>query len=121
MKRFFYLIVGFGFIAIAIAGLALPVLPTTPFLLVAAGCFAKSSRRCHQWLLNNKLFGAIILNWQTRRCIPQKSKRVAVLSIAIFGGVSVLFLVPNLYGQLATLLLLLIGLWVVLSLKTCPK
>lgn len=121
MKRFFYLTVGFGFVVLAIIGIALPVLPTTPFLLVAAACFAKSSKRCHKWLINNKLFGPIIHNWQQNRCIPKKAKSIAVLSIVIFGGFSVLIAVPNIYGQLATLALLAVGLSVVLSIKTCPE
>ncbi|WOH37087.1 YbaN family protein [Thalassotalea fonticola] len=120
MKRFLYLAVGFGFVVLAIIGIALPVLPTTPFLLVAAACFAKSSKRCHKWLINNKLFGPIIHNWQKNRCIPKRAKSVAVFSILIFGGFSVLIAVPNIYGKLATLTLLAIGLSVVLNIKTCP-
>ncbi|QBY03848.1 DUF454 domain-containing protein [Thalassotalea sp. HSM 43] len=120
MKRFLYLSVGFGFVGLALLGVFLPVLPTTPFLLVAAACFAKSSRRWHNWLLNNKLFGPIIHNWQTNRCIPKKAKRLAVISILLFGGFSVFFAVPNLYGKLATAALLSIGLYVVLSIRTCP-
>ena len=120
MKRFLYLVVGFGFVALAIIGIALPVLPTTPFLLVAAACFAKSSKRWHKWLINNKLFGAIIHNWQQNRCIPKKAKAIAVCSILIFGSFSVLLAVPNIYGKLATIGLLAIGLSVVLSIKTCP-
>ncbi|WNC69228.1 YbaN family protein [Thalassotalea nanhaiensis] len=121
MKRFLYLAVGFGFVALAIIGIVLPVLPTTPFLLVAAACFAKSSTRCHKWLINNKLFGPIIHNWQKNRCIPKKAKSIAVLSIVIFGSFSVFLAVPNIYGKLATSILLAIGLYVVLSIKTCPN
>ncbi|OUS26390.1 hypothetical protein A9Q98_10745 [Thalassotalea sp. 42_200_T64] len=120
MKRLIYLTVGFGFIALAVIGIVLPVLPTTPFLLVAAACFAKSSTRCHQWLLNNKVFGQIIHHWQTSRCIPQKAKIFAILSILLFGSFSVIIAVPNIYGKVATSLLLCIGLYVVLRLKTCP-
>lgn len=120
MSRLLYLVVGFGFLALAIVGIALPVLPTTPFLLVAATCFAKSSHRCHQWLLDNRLFGPIIQNWQHNRCIPKKSKQLAIMSIFIFGGSSVVFFVPSVFAQLATLVLLSIGLWVVTRLKTCP-
>ena len=120
MKRYLLIVVGFGFVALALAGALLPVLPTTPFLLVAAACFAKSSKRCHNWLLNNKLFGPILHNWHHRRCIPLKAKRVAVLSIIIFGGFSLIFAVPNVIGKIATAVLLAIGLAVVLSLKTCP-
>ncbi|WP_068544261.1 YbaN family protein [Thalassotalea crassostreae] len=120
MKRYLLIAVGFGFVALALAGVVLPVLPTTPFLLVAAACFAKSSKRCHQWLLNNKLFGPILHNWHHRRCIPLKAKRIAMLSIIVFGGSSVIML-PNVYGQIATIVLLLIGFLVVYNLKVCQS
>ncbi|KGK00800.1 YbaN family protein [Thalassotalea sp. ND16A] len=120
MKRFFYLTVGIGFVILAVIGIVLPVLPTTPFLLVAAACFAKSSTRCHRWLLNNKVFGQIIHHWQTSRCIPKKAKTLAILSILVFGSFSVFIAVPNIYGKVATSFFLCIGLYVVLRLKTCP-
>ncbi|WP_371186843.1 YbaN family protein [Thalassotalea maritima] len=118
--RYLILAVGFGFVGLAILGAFLPVLPTTPFLLVATACFAKSSQRWHRWLLNNKLFGPILHNWHHNRCIPFKAKCIAVLSIALFGGFSLLYAVPGFYPKLTTGALLAVGLGVVLSIKTCP-
>lgn len=109
---------GFAFVGLGALGLVLPVLPTTPFLLLAAACFARSSERWHAWLLQNRVFGPIIHNWETKRCIPRRAKRLSIASILLFGGIS-LWAMPSLTLRLVTLALLLIGLGTVLSLKTC--
>ena len=66
-----YLWLSFGFIALALgmAGAVLPLLPTTPFILLAAFCFARSSRRFHNWLLNHRTFGPMIENWRQEGAI----------------------------------------------------
>jgi len=109
-----YLSLGLGFL-----GIFLPVLPTTPFVLLAAACFAKSSPRMHKWLHNSALFGESLQHWESHRCVSRRNKRIAVGSIVLFGGSSLLFAVPTLIGQAVTGALLLIGLTVVLRLKTC--
>lgn len=76
-------IVGLFFVALAILGAALPILPTTPFLLVAASCFAKSSPRMHKLLLENRVFGPLIYHWQASRSIPRSAKIIALTSIIL--------------------------------------
>ncbi len=83
MKRALLLVSGFTCVALGGLGVVLPVLPTTPFLLVAAACFAKSSQRFHAWLLNSPLFGAIIQRWETERCIDPKVKRWAMFVVVV--------------------------------------
>ncbi|MFT6249294.1 MAG: uncharacterized membrane protein YbaN (DUF454 family) [Cognaticolwellia sp.] len=79
----FLKIVGILFVALAFMGVFLPLLPTTPFLLVAAACFAKSSPRLHSMLLSNKIFGPMIYHWQKTRSIPQRAKVLALLSMVL--------------------------------------
>ena len=74
---------GIFFVALAFIGAFLPLLPTTPFLLVAAACFAKSSPRMHKMLLANKVFGPMIYHWQQSRSIPKRAKIVSLSSIVI--------------------------------------
>ena len=74
---------GIFFVALAFVGAFLPLLPTTPFLLIAAACFAKSSPRMHKMLLANKVFGPMIYHWQQSRSIPKRAKIMALSSIAI--------------------------------------
>lgn len=64
-------------------GVVLPVLPTTPFMLLAAACFAKTSPRFHRWLLANRVFGPLIKNWQAERYIEPVTKRRSLLIVAI--------------------------------------
>lgn len=82
-KKFFLKVTGLIFVGLAILGVILPILPTTPFLLVAAACFAKSSPRLQKKLLANKTFGPLIHEWQQHRSIPRKAKRIALLTIIL--------------------------------------
>ncbi|HEY0490330.1 MAG TPA: YbaN family protein [Telluria sp.] len=65
-------------VLLALLGVFLPLLPTTPFLLLASACFARGSTRLHGWLLNNKLFGAYLRNYEQGRGIPLRGKVVAL-------------------------------------------
>jgi uncharacterized membrane protein YbaN (DUF454 family) len=76
-------ITGIFFVGLAILGVVLPILPTTPFLLVAAACFAKSSPAMQRKLLANKTFGPLIHDWQKYRSIPRKAKRIALLTMIL--------------------------------------
>ena len=118
---FLYKLLGFIFLGIAGIGVFLPLLPTTPFLLLSAGCFAKSSSKWHQWLLSNRTFGPIIRNWHDKKCISFSTKMVAFFSIFIFGGYSILFSINNLYLKLIVILLLILGLYYISSIRVCRK
>lgn len=79
-------------LGLGILGIFLPLLPTTPFLLLSAICFSKASPRLHAWLLAHPKFGPVIVDWQTRRVIPLKAKILAtvlmaptVLAATVFG------------------------------------
>jgi len=76
-------VTGIFFVGLAILGVVLPILPTTPFLLVAAACFAKSSPEMQRRLLANKTFGPLIHDWQKYRSIPRKAKRIALLTMIL--------------------------------------
>lgn len=72
--RSLYLVAGIFCVLIGLIGVVLPLLPTTPFLLVAAFFFSRSSERLHQALLNNRYFGKIIRDWEDNGVIPLKAK-----------------------------------------------
>ena len=78
MNRTFWFIVGCLALVCGIAGAVLPLLPTTPFLLVATFAFARSSPRLHAWLIEHPRFGPPINNWHTQRAISRKAKLTAV-------------------------------------------
>lgn len=96
-----------GWIAVVLAtlGVVLPLLPTTPFLLLAAWCFSRSSPRFHHWLLYRSWFGGYIRHWQEHRGLPRKAKRRAVIVILVTFAVS-LWLVKLIYIRLLLLIIL---------------
>jgi uncharacterized membrane protein YbaN (DUF454 family) len=100
-------IAGIFFVCLAGLGVVLPLLPTTPFLLVATACFAKSSPRFHQKLLDNKVFGPLITNWRETRSIPKKAKVIALLSIAVTMIYSSYF-IENTYVKISFILFMMI-------------
>jgi uncharacterized protein len=80
LLKYIYLVIGSLSAALGIIGIFLPLLPTTPLVLLAAFCFFRSSNRAYQWLLNNKLLGPYIRNYYEKKGIPLKTK-VFVLSL----------------------------------------
>ena len=80
--RGLWLAAGWLFLGLGLLGVVLPVLPTTPFLLLAAACFARSSPRLHGWLLNHRTFGPPIRNWEENGAISRRAKRLAVGTMA---------------------------------------
>ena len=86
--RFIWAFAGLVSLALALIGIVLPLLPTAPFLLLAAFCFARSSERLHFWLINHKTLGPPILEWQECGAINPRGKRLATLSIAVVFGIS---------------------------------
>ncbi|MHB1317580.1 MAG: YbaN family protein [Anaerolineae bacterium] len=70
---------GTVFLIIAAVGLVLPLLPTTPFLLLTAGCYARGSGRFYQWLLNNRLFGRYLRDYYEGRGVPLRTKALSLL------------------------------------------
>jgi uncharacterized membrane protein YbaN (DUF454 family) len=89
--------IGIGVAAIALGsvGVVLPLLPTTPFVLVAAFAFAKSSDRLHNWLVNHYVFGPLIDDWNRYGAISMTTKVVAILSMAGLLVISILLAVPT--------------------------
>lgn len=96
---------GLFFVGLAILGAVLPLLPTTPFLLVAAACFAKSSPYFHNLLLQNKVFGPLIYHWQESRSIPKRAKVIAIISMIIAGAWSC-YVLPNIYLKVLVVVLI---------------
>ena len=102
--RWVLLGLGWLFVALGVAGAILPVLPTTPFILVAAACFARSSEHFYAWLLGNRIFGPLVRDWRAHRAIARRSKWLAIGLITVFVGSSALWYVENPWGRGALVL-----------------
>ena len=79
--RAVWFLVGSVALGLGALGVALPLLPTTPFLLLAAFAFARCSTRWHGWLVNHRVFGPIIENWRRHGAIDRRSKAVSAVSM----------------------------------------
>lgn len=93
--RILWLLVGLVALALGAIGVFLPLLPTTPFILVAAFAFMNSSQRLHDWLINHRIFGGLILEWREHGAISRPAKILAIGSMAAVLMVSVAFQAPN--------------------------
>lgn len=104
------LLIACGFLStgLGIVGIVLPLVPTTPFLLLAAACFARSSDLFHTWLLTHKRLGPIIAGYLEGSGIPARAKAVSILMVWLTLPTSALLLVPIAWVQ-ALLILLAIG------------
>jgi uncharacterized membrane protein YbaN (DUF454 family) len=114
-------VLGFLFLGIGTAGVFLPLLPATPFVLLAAACFARSSEKWHRWLLANETFGPMIVNWEQNRCISCRIKLIGVFSMVLVGGFSIFYAVESTSLRIFGGLLMLTGLATIGLIKTCEK
>jgi len=99
VKRLIFL-GGFISLILGIIGIVLPILPTTPFLLLASAAFAKSSERFHKWLLNNKILGAYIKNYREGKGLPLKIKLITISFLWITIIISILLLMKLFWVQI---------------------
>ena len=93
--RILWHLFGWTNVAAGTAGIFLPLLPTTPFLLLAAWAFARSSERAHRWLHNHPRFGPFLHAWHEHRAISRRSKVVAVASLIASVAIATVAGVPG--------------------------
>ncbi len=118
LSRWLLIIEGTFFVGLGIIGIFLPLLPTIPFLLLAAACYARSSKRFYNWLLTNRWFGNYIRNYRERKGIPFKIKILSISFLWIAIGYSAIFIVHILLGRII-LILIAIGVTIhILSIQT---
>ena len=120
--RIFLIIVGCVSLALGILGIFLPMLPTTPFLLLSAAAWVKASPSLYEWLLNHKLFGKYIRNYREHRAIPLRVKIISVLFVWLTIGYCIFAVVDEWWwAQLLMALLATAISWHILSFNTLKK
>jgi uncharacterized protein len=113
MKRTILNIIGWLAVALGTLGVFLPLLPTTPFILLAAWCFSRSSPRFHAWLLYRSWFGPYLRHWQQHKAMPPGAKPRAIIMILLTFALS-LWLVKMFWVRILLLVILfclLIFMW----------
>jgi len=118
MARAVYMVLGFIFLGIGIAGFYIPVLPGTVNLLVAAYFFSMSSERMFRWMMTNKVFGQQLSDYRAGLGIPRNVKIVAVASIALSVALTVTLAISGPWGRAAMVIFGLVGVWFIVTRPT---
>jgi len=95
VKRTLFVIAGTLFLIIGFIGVVIPVLPTTPFLLLAAACYIRGSKRIHYWMINNKVFGDFVKNYMERKGITFKQKVTTLIFLWLTIIISIYYFINN--------------------------
>jgi len=95
MKKTLLLIIGTLSLGLGVVGIFLPVLPTTPFLLLALTCYMKSSQKMYDYILSNKYLSFYVKDYMSHKGIPVKAKLRAILLIWFSIGFSIIFIVDR--------------------------
>ena len=114
-----FLLISAGTISIFLGfiGIFLPILPTTPFLLLAAALYSKSSDKFYNWLIHNRLFGSFIRNYREGKGITLQAKFISLTSLWLVLGSTIIYAIENIYLKI---LLLLIAIGVTIHLLLIP-
>lgn len=119
IKKYLLLIIGTISLVLGTIGIFIPLLPTTPFILLASFCYIRSSNRLYDWLINHKIFGKYIYDYLVHKSV-KKSAKITAVSLIWFSLFFSFYIIKNLY---INLILLIIGLLVsihIIILKTLP-
>ncbi|MFI8740354.1 YbaN family protein [Stutzerimonas zhaodongensis] len=119
VARYVLLVIGWLSVTLGIIGIFLPVLPTTPFLLLAAACFVRSSRRFYDWLVTHPRLGPWFCDYLEGKGIPLKGKVYAITTMWISIGVSC-WLVPMFWARIGMLTSATLVSLYILRMKTIP-
>ena len=111
------------FVGLAVIGIFLPGLPTTPFLILAAYFYIRSSNKLYNWLINNKILGIYIRGYLSGKGMPLRAKIISLILMWIFGTFAVLFGIPDslIFVKIIVFIILLIGTIFLLRVKTFKK
>jgi len=120
VKRYALIFTGSTSLALGVVGIFVPILPTTPFLLLTSFCYLRSSNRLYNWVINHRIFGSFIDNYMNNRAVEMKAKIVSLIFLWTTLGVSI-FIFSSLHLRI---FLFAVGIGVtihLLTLKTLKK
>ncbi len=115
LSRVLFLVMGLVSVGLGLLGAILPILPTTPFMILGLWCFARSSERFHNWLYNHRLFGPPLQKWEEHRVIPPVAKFASVSAMALSMVIVVLYSTAPWYSLAAMGIFLVTAAWFILS------
>ena len=116
-NKLIFLVLGHFFCVLGVVAILLPLMPSVPFFLLAASCYAKGSERFHQAILDNRFIGPSIRDWQEHKSIPPRAKFVALISLCV----STVFIFITLKLLVLRILLLLVVVSVAIFILSRPS
>ncbi len=120
-NRYLFLLAGHLSLAVGVIGLLIPVMPTSPFVIIAAACYARSSERFYQMLLNNKHFGEDIRRWRERGCVRRRLKALSAVSLTVAFAFTVALIIEPLWARWTVGTLGFLAVVAVLCLPMCDE
>jgi len=118
--RVVYFSLGWVFFALGVIGVFLPVMPTTPFMLLALWGFARSSDKFHNWLYTHRLFGPPLQQWNEYRVIPLIAKIMSISFMSVSFVMMMLFSSMLMWVKLTIAMIMIYGAWFILSKPSKP-
>ncbi len=109
-RRALWLVAGWLALLLGIVGIFLPLLPTTPFVLLAAFCFSRGSETWERWLLRHPRYGPIVKNWREHRAVPLRAKQLATIMMAL-SSVWSWWILPPQWGWLPAACCAVVATW----------
>ena len=120
IKKIIYIILGSIALALGVTGIILPILPTTPFLLLSAFFYVRSSKKLYHWLINHKLFGKYLYNYLTYKAIPLRAKIFALILIWITIPICCILINKMIVSIILPIIALTVSIYII-RLKTLKK
>jgi len=121
IRQKLFLLLGCASLGLGFAGVFLPLVPTTPFILLSAFCFSRSSNRLHRWLLAHPTFGSLLLDWERDGAIRPRAKAWSILLMNGFLGYAVFFRETSLSAKVVLLSVMFGVSAFILSRPSAPK
>lgn len=121
IKRVLFATLGIVFFAAGVIGVFLPVLPTTPFMLLALWAFSNSSQKLHDYIWHHKRYGPMVQAWKKHGAIPLRAKISAILVMSLSAVFVIFFSGAPLYGVVSALALMMVGAVFILTRPTLQR
>src|SRR5512134_3134153 len=109
-QRVLWAVAGASSLVTGVVGIFVPLLPTTPFVLLAAFCFSRGSARCERWMLEHPRFGPVVRDWRQRRAVPLRAKQLATVMM-VAGSLWAAFTLPARVAWLPALVCIAVAVW----------
>ena len=120
-KRHMWMLIGHLSVVAGVIGLLLPLVPTSPFMIVAAYCYARSSERFYYMLLNNRYFGSYIRQWEEKRCLQRHLKILISIVLILMFASTIVFFIQSIEVRIFAVSLAAIAILTVWLIPSCDR